>query len=129
MDKQEKLIYEVAHHNIESVKEAIREGCNINYRSKSDNKTYLHVAVINFDVEITKLLIEAGAEIDCIDNNMNTPLMYAVGQKNSRLCEIAKYLIKKGADLDLKLRKYSTRELIQMFEDDELLQFIEDGNY
>lgn len=123
MEKKEKLIYEIAHHNIESVKEAINEGYDINYKD-INNRTYLHVAVINYDVEITKLLVEAGAEIDCLDNNMNTPLIYAVSEKDSRLLEIAKYLIKEGADLDLKAGEYSARELILMFEDDELMHFI-----
>lgn len=125
MEKKEKLIYEVAHHNIESVKEAIRKGYDINYRD-INNQTYLHVAVINYDIKITKLLVEAGAEIDCMDNNMNTPLIYAISEKDSRLFEIAKYLIKKGADLDLKAGEYSARELIQMFEDDELIEFIKE---
>ncbi len=120
MDKKEKLIYEIAHHNIESVKEAIKEGYDVNYRD-GDGSTYLHVAVINFDLEITKLLIEAGAEIDCVDNNKNTPLIYAVNRKDPRLYEIAKYLIKNGADLDLKAGKYTARELINMFERKELI--------
>ncbi len=125
LEKKEKLIYEIAHNNIESVKEAIREGDDINYRD-INNRTYLHVAVINYDIEITKLLVEAGAEIDCIDNNMNTPLIYAISENDQKLFEIAKYLIKKGADLDLKAGEYSARELIQMFEDDKLIEFVKD---
>lgn len=125
MKKQEELMYDVAHHNIDSVKEAIREGEDIKYRDE-DGRTYLHVAVINYDIDITKLLVEAGSEIDCMDNYMNTPLIYAVSKKDSRLYEITKYLLEKGADLDLKAGEYSAKELIYMFEDDELIELIKD---
>ncbi len=125
MDPREKLKYEIAHHNIEMVKEAIKEGYDLNYRD-GDGDTYLHIAVMNYDLAITKLLVEAGAEIDCRNKHENTPLIYAVSKKDPRMYEIAKYLITKGADLDLKAGKYTARELIHMFEREELMEFIKE---
>lgn len=125
MNEKEKLMYEVGHHNIESIKAAIKEGYDVNF-SNGDGSTYLHVAVINFDLEITKLLVEAGAEIDCVDKNENTPLIYAVSTKDPRMYEIAKYLISKGADLDFKAGEYTPRYLINMFERKELMEYIKE---
>lgn len=44
----------------------------------NDMHSALHFAVQSGSLEITKLLIEAGAEIDCKDSNGNTPLSDAV---------------------------------------------------
>lgn len=122
---RDELFYEIAHHEIEKVRGKLKG--NIDLSVRDENKmTYLHVAVINYDYEITKLLVELGAEIDCIDNNENTPLMYAVGEAGEESHKIAKYLIDKGANLDLKAGKYSARELIVMFEDEELMEYIKE---
>ncbi len=125
LNKKEELFYMISHHELEKVKNELKENLDLNYRDK-DGSTYLHVAVINYDYEITKLLVELGAEINCIDNSGNTPLEYAVGKADEKSRKIAKYLIDKGADLDLKTGKYSAREMIVMFEDDELIEYIKE---
>ncbi len=125
MDPREELGYKIAHHDIESLKEAMKKGCDLNYRDR-DGDTYLHIAIMNYDLEITKLLVEAGVENDCCNKHENAPLISAVSQTDPRMYEIAKYLITQGADLDLKAGKYTARELIHMFEDEELMGFIKE---
>ncbi len=122
---REELGYKIAHHDIESLKEAIKEGYDLNYRDGKGD-TYLHIAVMNYDLAITKLLVETGVEINCRNKYENTPLISAVSRKDPRMYEIAKYLITQGADLDLKAGKYTARELIHMFEKEELMEFIKE---
>ncbi len=87
-------------------------------------ETPIYISIINYDLAITKLLVEAGVEIDCRNKHENTPLISAVSRTDPRMYEIAKYLITQGADLDLKAGKYTARELIHMFEDEEFMGFI-----
>ena len=42
MDPREELGYKIAHHDIESLKEAMKKGCDLNYRDR-DGDTYLHI--------------------------------------------------------------------------------------
>ena len=47
------------------------------WRTYSDGKTDLHVAVVNNWVQLTRWLIAFGADLDAQDNNDRTPLHYA----------------------------------------------------
>lgn len=122
---QEELVYLIGNHELKKVEEELVKNAEVNC-SDSEGKSYLHIAVINYDYEIVKLLIEKGAEIDCIDNKGNTPLKYALGKANEKSKKIAKYLIDKGADVDLKVGKYTAREMIMMFENVELMEYIKE---
>lgn len=121
--ERDELFYEIAHHETEKVKEKLKRDVDLNI-TDINKMTYLHVAVKHLDYDISEILVKMGAKIDCIDNNGNTPLMYALGQAGNEAIRIAKLLIEKGADLDLKAGKYSARELIIMFEDEELMELL-----
>ncbi|KAJ5929174.1 hypothetical protein N7454_007022 [Penicillium verhagenii] len=57
-------------------------------------QTPLHLASVN--MEITRILLDAGHDIDAADKYGITPLMYAAGMGNSQVVQM---LIRQGADL------------------------------
>lgn len=59
----------------------------------------LILAVQNDDLNIVKLLVSRGAEIDWRDTFKSTALMYAANQGNK---EIINYLVSHGADVNAK---------------------------
>ena len=67
--------------------------------TEADNGTPLHVAASEGHVLTSHVLVQAGAELDAIDDEQNTPLMLACikGKAN-----IVKYLLSAGADLTLR---------------------------
>ncbi len=74
----------------------------LNVRSKIRNirvydASLLHLAAGNNNVEIVRMLIKTGVDVNVKDKSDQTPLHYAVG-KNNR--EIAGLLIKAGADVN-----------------------------
>lgn len=65
-----------------------------------DNGTVMHFAARIGGLPAVHLLRVAGAEIDTLDKERNTPLTLAI---NSFKNEVARYLIKAGASLTLKV--------------------------
>lgn len=66
---------------------------------EAENGTALHVAAAEGHVLTAHVLVQAGAELDAIDDEQNTPLMVACvkGKPN-----IVRYLLDSGADLTLR---------------------------
>lgn len=68
----------------------------------NDGMTPLHVLAEQItgdnDVNIARILIEAGAPIDAVDSATNTPLMRAIRRENVQL---VKFLLEKGANKDI----------------------------
>jgi len=72
------------------------------------NKITLHEAALNGQLEILKLLIEDGSNINLIDNyNGRTPLHFAA---LSGHLKIVKLLIKNGIDINIKDKSGKTAE-------------------
>ena len=83
----------------------IKNGADVNIKSKSDGYTPLHISAgWNKEIKVTELLVEAGANLDAQDNNGDTPL-HLISWESCSL-ETEKYLLKKGANPDIK-NKYS----------------------
>jgi ankyrin repeat protein/L-ascorbate metabolism protein UlaG (beta-lactamase superfamily) len=57
----------------------------------------MHLAAIQGNVEITRLLLEAGADVDCGDSDESTPLDVAALNRKKDLVE---FLISRGADVN-----------------------------
>jgi len=71
-------------------------------------QTSLHVAISSMkskDTEIPEVLIKSGANVDQQDNEGGAPLHWAVNLNNAKA---VKLLVKWGAALDLKNKKYKT---------------------
>ena len=67
--------------------------------SEAGNGSPLHLAAQEGHVLISHVLVQAGGELDAIDDEQNTPLMLACikGKAN-----IVRYLLQAGADLTLR---------------------------
>jgi ankyrin repeat protein len=93
------LSYAVVNRRKEVVRELIAKGANLELQDRQ-GQSPLHLAV-DADLEIVKLLVEAGADIDAQTDAkagllLTTPLMKAVGTGRP---EIVSYLVEKGADV------------------------------
>lgn len=75
-------------------------GFDINYFFKDSPKefTLLHFAVNFGDINVTKLLLEEGADIDIKDQNKNTSLHLAASNGHT---DTVKLLMEKGSDLSV----------------------------
>lgn len=67
--------------------------------TEAENGTPLHVAAAEGHVLTAHVLVQAGAELDAIDDDQNTPLMLACVKGRAN---IVKYLLAAGADLTLR---------------------------
>ena len=67
--------------------------------TEAENGTPLHVAASEGHVLTSHILVQAGAELDAIDDEKNTPLMLACDKGRP---SIVKYLLASGADLTLR---------------------------
>lgn len=102
-DNKTPLIIACENNHIELVQVLLNKGCNVNqltyieYENKKDEKySALHLTTIRGYYDITKLLIEYGANIDEPDEYCDTPLKFAT---NNGHFNIVKLLVEHGANL------------------------------
>lgn len=99
----EKLFTAIFDHNLDAVKKIIEEDkSQVNFVRKINTSIYIPVlmqAVVNDELEISKYLIENGADINQTDGFKMTNLMWAANNQN---VELIKLLLKKGADKNAK---------------------------
>lgn len=92
--------------NTRVVKILLQHGANPNVASHHNpHSTPLHAAVMNFDVESIKALLDCGANINAADDYGNTPFLTAVVTTDS---ETVKLLIDRGADAHRQAKDGST---------------------
>lgn len=110
-ERTEILLQAVEKNDVERAKLCIKLGANVNAkvyydyinyqgRNAKDCYTILTYAVGNNCKDITKLLIESGADINLKDDEGNTALMYAAFNGYR---DIAESLINAGADMNAKI--------------------------
>ena len=85
-------------HQMEYLKRLIDEGADLNARDDQDGWTALHWVAFLGSVEAVRALLDAGAEIDAMDGNGQTPLFVATLMRRGR--DAAKELILRGANLE-----------------------------
>jgi len=98
MDKQGGLIPDAAAGDMDSVKELLSSGADVNERN-SRGMTALMAAAHKGNMELAKLLVEKGANVNARSNKGSTPLMAAVQSGNK---ELVKFLLDSGADANAK---------------------------
>ena len=84
----------------------ILQGVNVNYQNP-DGHTALHFAACGDQLEIVKILLNNGAEIDPEDNHHHTPLVLSVEAKKY---DVMLHLITSGADVT-QLAKHTNKDL------------------
>ena len=86
--------------NLNLVRDLIVLGANVNWQDEENyNSTPLHVVSIFGSVEIARMLIDAGADLNVQDKDGWTALHEAA--RNGQV-EVARMLIDAGADLDVQ---------------------------
>ena len=87
----------IFYQNIEVMKEFIEHGIDIHY----DNEWYLKEAVRDWSHKAIKFLIDNGADARVITSNHLTCDKNCSTRETIIHIEIIKYLVKKGADIDI----------------------------
>ncbi|SVC81365.1 uncharacterized protein METZ01_LOCUS334219, partial [marine metagenome] len=102
--------------NIETVKQHLADGADVNAMDKGD-QTPLHRAAIYGHKEIAELLIANGADVNAKNEDGYTPLLSAVGllANHARSLGIVELLIAKGADLSVKTKHGETALVLATF--------------
>ncbi len=96
---KEQLFYAVVQKDVSKLNKLILDKADLNAKVSSDGNTPLILAVYVGSLEISKLLIKAGADIEIGNNDGVTPLMQSVKVDSP---EITKFLIDAGAKTDVK---------------------------
>jgi ankyrin repeat protein len=100
--KAEMIIEEIKKRepNLNLISDLITLGANLDWKNENDsNRTPLYVAAYWGKVEIARMLIDAGADVDVKDNNDDTSLHVAI--KYGRV-EVVRILIDAGANLNVQ---------------------------
>ena len=97
--KMDFLHYAVDEGNIKICEILIKtKKININIKSNIDNKTPLHISCKNGYFDISKLLIQNNADLNCLDNEKNNPLFYCV---EGNFYEVAKMILSQNNEYNL----------------------------
>ena len=86
--------------NIDSLKQHLEQGIDINVRNRQ-KRTAILIAAMNDQYEAVQFLVDAGANVDLQDETCFNPFLY--GCINNKL-ELVKMMIKAGTDIDLLTR-------------------------
>ncbi|KAK0060680.1 ankyrin repeat domain-containing protein 12-like isoform X4 [Biomphalaria pfeifferi] len=74
---QNALMYATNERYIEIVKILINHGANVNLQNPNNGQTCLHLGVLNDDSEVVEVLIAAGACLNVVNQNLETPISRA----------------------------------------------------
>ncbi|XP_053404924.1 uncharacterized protein LOC123556074 [Mercenaria mercenaria] len=72
--------------DIDTLKEFIKSGADVNSYDKNDKRTALHEAALKGEEEVVDLLLKAGAHIKFKDTGENTALHFAVQSGSEKAC-------------------------------------------
>jgi ankyrin repeat protein len=120
-EKDKDLVYRSSIGDTTLVASLIKSGAKINYSSFDDGLTPLIAAAQHGHLEVVKILISAGADINLKDGG-GSPLFWAAffSQK-----EVFKYLLSKGAILDATQQNISQLTLeLEKNRESELLSLV-----
>ena len=107
--KDEYSLYKATYLNQKGkVEKLIAGGVNINVHSENSKKTPMHLAASKGRLEVIRILVESGANIEVKNSDNKTPLDLAVqGSKT----EIVRYLVSKGAKVTPEMLKIASASI------------------
>ena len=85
--------------NTAAILDLLKKGLNVNARDDQDGRTILMHATWFGHIDVMRILIDKGADVNAKDKNGTTALILAADKSNS---EIVSFLIDKGADVNAK---------------------------
>jgi len=103
------LMIAVQRNNIDIVKTLLRKKANVHATLMRNKATALHIAAQENNPECIRLLVEAGADINCPDKEGVTPLMRAAQEGN---LDVVKLLVELKADLNRSKNDSATALLL-----------------
>ena len=83
----------------------INHGANVNARHDNNQRTALHFAAENNNIDGINLLLDNGAEIDLVNNNNATPLMFTCYNND---INTTRDLLERGANLTISNERGDT---------------------
>jgi uncharacterized protein len=95
--------------DVSKVRALLSSGNSVNQTEEDSQRTGLHTAAVNGNLQIAAILIKAGARIDARDNIGNTPLIYAADHDH---LEMAKLLMDVGAQVDAENKNGMTALMV-----------------
>ena len=102
VEKNKNLLIYVKNENINEIKNAIKDGADVNYTT-GQGYTPLYESVGTGNKEIVSILIKAGAKIDVDGDEYNgPPLVYAASRGD---VDVMKLLIEKGGNINIQHKK------------------------
>lgn len=108
MDINEKLLKSTLNGDLNQVKECLAQGANVNFNNDEHYSPPIVATAIKGHLEIAKLLIENGANVNATSDYgsekqyYSTALIESAYKGHLRHLEIAKLLIEHGADVNAK---------------------------
>jgi len=97
------LISAISAGQMEMARFLLDRGADVNLMTKDKDTSPLISAVKTGGYTMVQFLLERGADVNAVDNHKWDALLYAVGNNN---VDIAKLLIKNGADIGRKYPRY-----------------------
>jgi len=92
--------YAVYNEHLKIVELLVRNGANLNAKHKA-NKIVLHLAAELRNLGMVRLLMKAGAKVNALDSDQDTPLDWAIGTLHNDTADlIRKNGGKRGAELE-----------------------------
>lgn len=83
----------------------IDAGADVNFRSKATGESCILVASRNNAIKVVELLLKSGANVNDLDNQSHSPLMYAAHLDSPEIVEL---LLKNGANTELRDKEGTT---------------------
>ena len=85
--------------DMEKIKELIKSGADIKSTDSELGASVLHIASATDNIDLAKLCLDNGVDVDVKDNSEFTPLLWAVSYNSPK---VLKFLIDSGANTNAK---------------------------